>query len=344
MLRPWSGPVLLVVACLSLAAFAGCAGSGGGGNGGDDDDDGMTPTPTPTATPEGVHLTTDTTWTGLVTVAESTTVDAGVTLTIASNATISFAGATRLNVAGTLVANGLASAPITMEAAVPTSKWQGVHALVGGSVTLEHVDIRNATTGFRANAGALESSLLYIDIDGTNQPLALDADTRICRLTLGAGVGGSNVNGGTVEITDSSFTNGSGGDNIIFGGSANITLDHVHLATQWHCLLHGGGPATSVTITNSQFEDAAYLLDVQSLTAAEVHNNTILLESGDQNLAATTGATTNQIDATGNYWGGDSFEDVTGQAAPTGWDVSSPLMSAPPGVGPRAGAGCEASF
>lgn len=342
MLRTWSRPVSLVVSFLVVAGISACSSPGGGnGPGGDDDDDGATATPTPTATPAGVHLTSDTTWSGTVAVDENTIVDAGVTLTIDPGSTVNFAGAKRLSVAGTLVANGTMGAPIALQAAVPASKWQGIHALSGGSVALTHVTLANATTGFVADTGAMESALLYATFTAVGQPFDLSADTRICRATFSSG--NSYFKAGAISIADSDFTGGSGDTFNFSSSSADITLDHVHMGTNWHCLLHGGGASASVTITASAFEDAAYLFMSSTLTAS-MHGSSILLESGDQLIDVEDGSG-NTIDATGNYWGtaNGTFE-ASSQTVPAGWNVSGALSTAPANAGPRAGAGCEATF
>lgn len=337
---PWS---LSVVAAL-FATVAACAPGGSGSSNGDDDDDGAT-TPTPTATPTpipGVHLTSDTTWTGAISVAENTIVDAGVTLTIASAATVSFAGGTRLRVEGTLAVVGIPSAPVVFAAAAPSRKWQGIHAGSGGSVSLAHAEISDATVGFGADVGALESSLLYVTFDAVNSPMILHANARICRGTFVNGSGSSSADAGTITIADTDFSGGSGGDTIVFSGTANIAIEHAHFGTQWHCLLHGGGANTSVSITSSQFDDASYAFMLSSLgsaaSPAQIHDSTILVGSGG--LVPTDGATTNVVNAENNYWGGT---DGSFQNPPAGWDVTPFLGSAPAGAGPRAaGMGCEA--
>lgn len=336
------------MACAALLAVEGCSGSGS--NGGDDDDDAATTlTPTPTPTPvSGVHITSDTTWSNAVAVAENTIVDPGVTLTIASNATVTFASQKQLRVEGTLLVNGLASAPVTLTAAVPAQRWGGILSASGGSVTIRNATFTYATTGLNAAPGALESSLLYASFQGVNTPLSLHADTRVCRNSFGNGSGSSIVDAGAITISDTAFTGGSGGDSVVFSGSADIAIDHAHFGTQWHCLLHGGGAGTAVTVVDSQFDDASYAFDISSLGSvaapAQIHNSSILLGTGG--LQGTSGGTTNVVNAENNYWGtGDGSFAASGQTVPAGWDVIPDLPTAPAGIGPRAaGAGCEATF
>jgi len=308
--------------------------------------DGGTPTPatspTPTPTPAGTHISADTTWSGAYAMTDDTTVDAGVTLTVASNSTITVTAGKTLHVAGTLIALGVATGSSTPTVFQPAAGiWGGIDVLSGGLALLTNVTLNQATTGFRAESGALLSKLIKVKFSANSTPFNLSASTKFCRGLITDASGGSNVDAGTLTFVDTDFTVGNGADAFVYGGTAQLVFSHVHQGTSWGCLVHGGGAGTSLTVDKSHFDNGTHVAFMlySGTTAATIHTSII-----DQPTVIVTDAEMNNtVDASGNYWG-----QATGYmgTVPGGWTVSPFENSATNAnvvdAGPRPdGTGCE---
>lgn len=314
-------------------------------------DSATTPTPTPTATgtpPQntGDHITSDTSWTGAVVLANNTTVDAGVTVTADDGATISVAPGAKIYVQGTLVVNGTAGGGVTFNSSSPGTAWAGLEVQQGGLATVHYATIQEASVGVAIDSGALLSKFIGLTLDADSTPINAADSVKFCRMSLANGSGLSNFTGGTITLVDSSFDAGPAGyDATHTSGSAQIVMDHSHMGTNWHCLLHGGGGTTSMTVTKSVLELAhwPFMLTGSGFT---VSGSRIVRVQGTGDYGIESGNAT--INAQGNYWGPD-FESAcpaAGTDVPATVDASACVMSATDSAvvdaGPRAGAGCEA--
>lgn len=330
-------PAALALFLLAGAALVSACGAPQSTDGaGDDDDDGATtPTPEPTPTPDtSDHLTADATWTGDTLVPAPLTIDPGVTLTVAAGSTVRASAGAKLLVEGTLVVEAGATSVFQGDAG---ASWGGIVARPGGVVTARDIEIRGATTGFTAEAGAGLSRLVNVEFAQSTAPIRIAASTKLCRASLSEGSGSSQVTGGTATISDSDLF-GSGGDTVVFSGG-EVVLQHVLLGAQSHCLVHGGGTGAMLTVEKTVLVDAAYAFMLSGLSSATVRDSRI--EMGTLTSGNSSSATT--LDARENWWGGAGGYPGT---APAGWDVSDPVTSATdPRVvdaGPRPdGAGCE---
>lgn len=310
-----------------------------------------TPTPTPTPNP-GDHLSADTTWSTPQTLANPLTIDAGVTLTVTSNASVAVAPGAKIYIQGTLIVNGNAGAPVTFDSSSPGTPWSGFDVQAGGVATVRNIGILHASTGVRTEAGAGLSRWIGISMDSIQTPFAINADTKVCRAHVFNQSGSSNFGAGTATFVDSEFLNG-GGDTLVFAGTSTLVVDHSHVSgvtAGWHCITHGGGAGTTITVTKSILEISHYAFMLNGITAGHgtLNNNQISIPNnptGDFNPASLTAG--NVINAQSNYWGHcpATVNDATGDV-PTGYDVSSCIASATNAAvvdaGLRAqGAGCE---
>ncbi len=323
-----------LAAALVLSSFhVGCSPSVSDG-----DDDTTSPTPTPTPTPEpGIHLTTDTTWTGAFDMLDDTIVDLGATLTIASNSTITVATGKALKVYGHLEIPGVvvntASTPTLFQPA--TGQWNGILVRSGGTATLRNIELRSASVGVRTDAGAGLTKVISAKMTSVGAPLSFAGGGKACRVRIDGTDGPVNANGGSVMLADGDYRDGSG-DRILFSGNGSLALDHIIVGgTAEHCLIHGDG--ASLTVTKSILQNGVYSFMVSNLANAALHFNVIDAAGG---LTISSGTST--VNATENYWGQASFPG----APPAGWDVSNPVPNATDArvvdAGPRAwGAGCE---
>ncbi len=324
-------------------------------------DGNATPTPTPSATPTatptpnpGAHLTANATWNTAQTLPASLTIDPGVTLTITSSASVAVAPGNRIYIQGTLLVNGAAASKVVFDSSSPATPWSGIQLQSGGVATARSLTIRNASAGVVVDAGALLSRWIDITLDGVPTPFSTYADVKICRAQVINQSGSSSINAGTATFVDSEFLDGAG-DTLVFSQTGNLVLDHGHESgndTGWHCLTHGGGPNSSITVTNSILEKANYGFMLNSIASGRgtVHGNRIAITHDPMNDHNPANPGPGQVvDASNNYWGSATCvvaaDDATG-GVPSTWTVAPCVTSATDplvvNAGPRAaGAGCE---
>jgi hypothetical protein len=191
----------------------GGGGTGGGGGGGGSGGSGGSG-----------EITTDTTWSGTMTIDGNVTVDPGVTLTISAGAMIEVATGVSITVKGTLLSNGAAGTPVLIQPA-------------DGA----------------ANFGAGESGVIVGD--GT----VAAALTYTFTKQIGGGI---LVNGAsTATLTDSMFAQSDGDFLVTAAGTtpAIVVAKHIQIGLDTgtdttHCDTHfGGGTLTMVhsVITNT---------------------------------------------------------------------------------------------
>lgn len=319
------------LACVLLVA--GCSPSVSGS---DDDDDVASATPTPAP---GIHITTDTTWSGAYAVTDDTYVDAGVTLTISSGSTITVTTGKQLAVDGHLEVLGLVTStaftPTRFEPTVGT--WSGITVRSGGTATIRNIDVRGAQFGVRTDAGAGATKVISAKMTNVTSPVLFSGGGKACRLRLDGTDGPVSILGGDVTIADSDLREGNG-DRVTFSGSGSLTMLHIIVGgTAEHCLIHGS--TSSFTLTKSIFLNGEYAFMIGSTASSQVHHNQILMGNMGAGLDAHSGGT---VDATENFWGGTAYPGTP----PSGWNVSNPVPSLGDArvadAGPRPwGSGCE---
>ena len=223
--RPWAAHPLLHSAVmnkllalgLSLPLVACVIGSGtetgGPGSGGSNGSD-LGPAPGP----GGDHIAADTTWTGTMNVTATTTVDAGVKLTIAAGTTVKFGSSGALVVKGTLDVPGTKAQVVNLVPASTGDHFIGISVSAGGSVTMSYV----VQTG-----GA-------ITVDGGSFKAT---DTRMSHASHDLLV----VNDGKVDVSYSS-----------------IGMDPDGGADTTHCDMHFGGSGSTIKVTHSNISTSAY--------------------------------------------------------------------------------------
>ncbi len=223
----------LLALALSLPLFACVVGSdqpAGTGDPGGDDGTGSG-SGSNTTTPG--HITTNTTWTGDVAVTANTTVDAGVTLTIAAGAKVTVKSGIALTVNGTIDAQGTKASPVTIGPDVAGGFWSGISIPAGGAIRYAYV---NQTGGGISTSGG---SATIVD----SQMAKVSGDFLV-------------MNGGSVDVSYSRI-----------GLPENATGDTTH------CDMHFGGTGNTIKVTHSDIGTTSYGLMFYAGTGAIFTNN-----------------------------------------------------------------------
>lgn len=226
--------VMRKVLLLALLLPACVVGSDGQSPGDDDGD----PDPDPGPGPTGIsgNITSDTTWEGAVRFSGATTIDPGVTVTVAEGAVLSFGAASNVSIKGTLLVNGTQASPVTLQpdpdAAQPSNFWGGFN--VSGTLTMTY--------------GVQRGGPIVTVAGGT----ATITDTRMFGATGDFLV----MNGGTVNVTYSQI------------GTAEVGITDTT-----HCNMHFGGNGNMITVTNSNIVGTPFGLMFYGGQLANFQNN-----------------------------------------------------------------------
>jgi hypothetical protein len=211
-------------------------GGGGGGGGGGDDDIGMG---SGSGSGEGNgetgisgHITADTTWQGDVLIGGITTIDSGVTVTVAAGTTLTLKAVASIQVSGILDAQGTAAAPIHV---LPEqSSFGGVTVNGGGEVR-------------------------YAFVEQKAGPLLTNSSGKATLVDVhGGGVAGDFLlmNGGTLDMTYSQIGLAVGMQDtthcdLHLGGSGNvIKVNHSNIGGSQYGVMFYGGMNADFTMNN----------------------------------------------------------------------------------------------
>jgi hypothetical protein len=197
----------------------------------------------------------------------------GKTLRVGPGVKFSAKSKIKVDVQGTLVVEGSASAATSFMGDGQPESWQGIVVASGGSLTLTHVQIGNAQYGLHALPGssfAVDHALFdtsfkgaVLQANGTIAHAVFKAELLFPAVTDEVAIDDPNgyltIIDASPTITNSRF-DGSGGlnDMVRIGGMASPTFDHCFVNNS-HCGFHtNGGSNTSARITNTIFENLSY--------------------------------------------------------------------------------------
>lgn len=178
------------------------------------------------------HITQNTDWTGSVLISGITTIDSGVTVTVAAGTTITFKGQAALQIAGTLDAQGTSAGKITMK---PEGMgWGGVAVQTSGQLSYKFVDQTggNITTTGSAKVTIVDSHLSHAagdflimgggTLDMSYSTIGMDAgqtDTTHCNFHFNPG-------GNVIKVTHSNVASVAYGLMFYGGMAADFTYDN----------------------------------------------------------------------------------------------------------------------
>jgi hypothetical protein len=317
---------LLAKVVVPMALMAACSPGGvmGPGGGGDDDD-----APPPVAPDAGTGVTSvggtiaaDTTWSGDLAVA-STTVNAGVTLTIAAGTQLHMASGAGIIVKGTLKVTGTDAQKVAFSPSA--ADWSGVSVSAGGKLDLAHASLTKAGTAIECGSGALGCAIDHATITGNLTSMHLAAPTTITR-SLVEKSSGNSINlgvGADVTITDTDMKT-AGGDIIVQSGG-KLKVDYSTIGevidSYEHCGIHINSAETLI-IEHTEIHSNVYGAMIGGTNGARINFSNWRDNSTDISAIGTNTA----LNLTKNYWSG---------TPPSALGDTSQAEAAPLAVGPR---------
>ena len=310
-----------LASALSLASLVAC--TVGSEQVGDDD---VTPTPGELSG----TISSDRALSGTVTLTADATIAAGATVTIAAGTHFEAKAGTTLRVAGTLLVDGTAAAPVTITPTADAPTWAGIVVDSGGAATLTHAEGSHVATLLYCHAGATACVLDHATFTDMNNALIAEADALIDHARLAkVGNGGVTISGGDVTIRDSYLLTSSGDVIIQNGGALTIEYSEVGeaMGSYEHCDLHING-ATALRINHSNIRAGVYGMMIGGTTGAVIQHNNFVENEPNKDISE-VGVNT-AVDLRFNYWG---------NGVPTGlgavYDLSSPAAARIADAGPR---------
>jgi hypothetical protein len=284
----------------------GVGGSGGGGSGGS------------SGSISGA-ISHDTTWSGLVSLSDVVTVNAGVTLTIADGALIKIASGKGLVVNGTLKITGSATTGVKLQPDPMPGSWSGVQVAAGGTLAASYAELDYADTAITCATGAAGCAgvhLQLLNFGSLGMMISSSATFDHLKVENGGG-GGIYVTAGasdTVKVTNSIF-HATGGD-AVTADSGNFTFQYNHsygnggATPQVHCASHFDTTGT-LLVDHNNFDGSTYGLMGSNMNAqSKVNYNNFTGNTYEYGPAS--GALSAQADLSKNYWGSASAPVLMG--------------------------------
>jgi hypothetical protein len=206
-------------------------------------------------------ITANTTWADGTSIAASTTIAAGVTVTVASGATVSFATGATLTIAGTLTSGMAAGSTLQ---GTGGGAWGGLVVASGGTLTLDGVAITGATTGIDTQSGDTLATYDDATMTGATMPFNVEAGSTlsVTHTTVTGTTGESDILGSftasyltyakgpssegivmksataKMSLEDSTFTgSGPSGDMIVSQTGASLHMAYSTIS-EVHCGFH----------------------------------------------------------------------------------------------------------
>lgn len=260
------GLSLPLVACV-IGSGTDTTGPGSGGSNGSD----LGPGPGP----GGDHITADATWTGMMSVTGTTTVDAGVKLIIAAGTTVKFGPSGALVVNGSLDVQGTKAQVVSLLPATAGGNFIGTTVSAGGSILMNYavqtgggitVNPGGKLTATNTRMSHSSHDFLVVtdgNVDVSYSSIGMDpdggADTTHCDMHFGG-------SGSTIKVTHSNISTSVYGLMLYGGNQVDLTLNNwsnnsfTQIDTQpgvsadisggWFDKAPAAGPAATLTYNN----------------------------------------------------------------------------------------------
>ncbi len=202
-------------------------------------------------------INVDQTWSpseGIYTIETGARIYPGVTVTVEPGTQIKFSDGAQLRVDGTLLLNGINNNRINISGATPETSFEGLYIFSGGTITASYVDIVGGTYGINTN--------------GSSSVVTIDSATFDGQYTFPI-----NLGGGTLTVTNSSFSNSD------FAGNIDRTATFIHSGNTFNTVVPGWwtsldtSPDQSRTITGN---DGVYYVPLSTIA----QRGTLTVEAG----------------------------------------------------------------
>jgi hypothetical protein len=279
------------------------------------------------------EIAKSTTLSGIVTVTDSLTIDAGVTLTLAPDTTLLIATGKSITVKGTLLGQGQSGKPVRLRAKTPAGagSWGSLLVQNGGTVTLTYAELHDASTAFQASGGST-FSIDHLLIDSSLGMLLLQSSGSISHAVLhGLGTPQQSdpvvVQDASPHLTDVLIDSANQGADMVAvnGATSGPVFDHVEV-TQSHCAFHFN-EGSKATISGSYVHDNVYGLMVIYSKSTQVSGSNFVANYVNIGSCASGGSVT----ATGVFFDNKPAFDSECLAQTN----ATPAANTVPGAGPR---------
>lgn len=269
-------------------------------------------------------------WGGTVTLTENATIETGVVVTVAPGTVFQGAQGTVLTVHGTLLVEGTAAAPVTMNPAAGAGGWGGIIVEAGGSVSLTHATGTKVATLVSCKDDAAQCSMDSLEFTDIGIAMTAASVATISKSSFrNLANGGISVAAtGDLTVTDTYIWTSS--HDLVVASGGRLIIDHSEIGgaqqSYEHCDVHIGS-ASELKITNSNIVSADYGMMLGGTTNAVIQYNNFMENEPGQDVSP-VGANTG-VDLRFNYWD---------KGAPTigaDYDTSSPAATAYAEAGPR---------
>jgi hypothetical protein len=183
-------------------------------------------------------ISSDTTWANGQQITSSVDIASGVTVTIAPGATVTVSANATISVAGTLAGSSASGT----HAILTGSGWTGISVASGGTLNLDGVDIKGASTALAIVAGATSTEYDDGTITAATTPFNVAAGTTL-------GTKNATVTGtlGTSEVAGT--LNASYLDYDSNGNQGIVTTNAAATESFENCTLHGSGPTADFVVS-----------------------------------------------------------------------------------------------
>jgi hypothetical protein len=291
-----------------------------------------------TGTGVGASITGTVSWSDLMNITQTTTIESGASVTVGPGTMITVASGASLVVKGTLTTMGSSAQHVKLSPATAGSVWGGVIVQSGGSIDLNYTDIDHTNVPLGCSAGAAQCKADHTSLTnytGVGMQLATKATLSYMLVENGGsdGISGTPAAGETVTITDSVF-HVTGGDAIVMNGAGNLTFDHNRVygnggaAPGQHCACHFDSTGTFL-VTYNNFEASTFGLMASSMSAQSKVNNNNFINNPDA-YGPASGNINPGADLTNNYWNGAAPPTLMGNSNTTPYSTTLIV-----GTGPR---------
>ena len=237
------GLSLPLVACVVGPGDTPDPGSGSGGT---------NPAPGGTGTTNANHITSNTMWSGAMDVTAETTVDQGVTLTIAAGTTVKFGPAGSLVVNGNVDVQGTKGSVVNLVPATAGTHFGSTALEPGGTLTMNYAVQTGG--GIRVDGGKLVVTNTRMSQAEGDYLVVGDGNVDVSYSAIGLEAGGG---------TDTTHCD------MHFGGSgATIKVTHSNISTSSYGLMLYGG--NNVDLTNNNWFNNPIQIDTTAGVSADI--------------------------------------------------------------------------
>jgi hypothetical protein len=270
-------------------------------------------------------VSTDTMVSGPVTLLNDTTVEAGVTLTIAAGTVLDAQTAKKISVKGTLLIQGVAGQEVQIAPATGGA-WAGFVVETGGSADIAYVTGHDVANFLYSKSGST-ATIDHVTMTNAGKATQVEGMVTITKSSFQGNTGINVLTTGNISATDSTFQ-GTSGDTIVQTGGT-LVLDHIAVGSSStgndHCAMHINA-GSDVTVSYSNIMDTTVGLMIGGTDGASYSYNNF------SNLTNLEDISSDTLNSNGTF----DHNYITGTVPNIpGITFTNPEAAMIPGTGPR---------